>query len=100
MDTLSKLQDRPRIDPDDLDATSKAIERLWRVYAHSAGIAAPAHFKPERKSKREATMIDLAPEPLQVIDDRPASASPAEHISASSNDTVPSPGPTTGSTHT
>jgi hypothetical protein len=56
---FKRLTDAPRMPPDELDALTRSLERLWKIHAHAAQIAQPAHVKLERK--RRGDMIDLEP---------------------------------------
>jgi hypothetical protein len=55
------------MDPETLDLLTRSKERLWKILAHAAGIAAPANFKQERKRSGSASIVDLEPVPLPAL---------------------------------
>lgn len=49
-------------DADKLDALTRAKERLFKVYAHLAGIPSPGAYRPTKRER--AVQVDIEPLPL------------------------------------
>jgi hypothetical protein len=73
------------MDPETLDLLTRSKERLWKILAHAAGIAAPANFKQERKRSGSASIVDLEPVPLPALPE----------VNEVTKDDAPSPGAST-----
>jgi hypothetical protein len=65
----ARLTRAASMDPETLDLLTRSKERLWKILAHAAGIAAPANFKQERKRSGNASIVDLEPVPLPALPD-------------------------------
>ena len=65
IDLLDQMIDQAE-DADVLDALTRSKERLFRIWAHLAGIPGPGHLKPSGKpSTRPATAQPIGPAPAQ-----------------------------------
>jgi hypothetical protein len=84
----SRLTRAASMDPETLDLLTRSKERLWKILAHAAGIAAPANFKQERKRSGSASIVDLEPVPLPAL---PEVAQEPTLSPAPSSSTTPSP---------
>lgn len=66
---FKRLTDAPDMPPDELDAITRSMERLWKIHAHAGQIAQPAHIKQERRRRQDAIELEpaftLLPEPAQ-----------------------------------
>lgn len=65
-----RLRESTRMPPDEVDALTRSMERVWKIHAHAAQIPQPAHRKEQRK--RSGETIDLEPMPIAVLPDASA----------------------------
>lgn len=61
LDALDARLGRERLTPEEWDRLTRAKERLWKIYAHAAGIPGPGHLRPARQRERPAIYLDPVP---------------------------------------
>jgi hypothetical protein len=86
----SRLTRAASMDPETLDLLTRSKERLWKILAHAAGIAAPANFKQERKRSGNASIVDLEPVPLPALTE--VNEEPAPSSATTPSPASPAPG--------